>query len=156
MRSTHHPDRNFRFLQMDVLDLVKKPELLNGVNVIFASPPCEEFSRWDQPWTVRRKPPLPDLSLIRASYALAAFHKVQLLVENVRGAGKFIGKAVKHWGPFYLWGDGVPPLLPKFQDRYRKQKQSFSSTDRAARAQIPSDLTMACALYHQARIEFER
>ena len=31
--------------------------------------------------------------------------------ENVRGAQKFLGFAVHHYGPFYLWGDGVPPLL---------------------------------------------
>jgi hypothetical protein len=32
-------------------------------------------------------------------------------MENVRPAQKFVGNAVNHCGPFYLWGPAVPPLM---------------------------------------------
>lgn len=34
-------------------------------------------------------------------------------MENVRSAEAFVGQAVHHAGPFYLWGNAVPPLLPR-------------------------------------------
>ena len=33
------------------------------------------------------------------------------VMENVRAAQQFVGNAVHHCGPFYLWGNAVPPLL---------------------------------------------
>src|SRR6202000_521399 len=32
---------------------------------------------------------------------------------NVRAAQKFAGNARHHCGPFYLWGSGVPALMPQ-------------------------------------------
>ena len=34
-----------------------------------------------------------------------------MVVENVRGAQKWVGRARWHYGSFYLWGD-VPALMP--------------------------------------------
>lgn len=34
-------------------------------------------------------------------------------MENVRGAEKFIGSPVAKCGPFCLYGNAVPPLLPQ-------------------------------------------
>jgi hypothetical protein len=31
----------------------------------------------------------------------------------VRAAQDFVGQAVNHCGSFYLWGNGVPPILPQ-------------------------------------------
>jgi hypothetical protein len=36
---------------------------------------------------------------------------IPLVVENVRGAQKWVGRAKWHFGSFYLWGD-VPALMP--------------------------------------------
>jgi hypothetical protein len=36
---------------------------------------------------------------------------IPLIVENVRGAQKWVGQARWHYGSFYLWGD-VPALMP--------------------------------------------
>jgi hypothetical protein len=36
---------------------------------------------------------------------------IQLVVENVRGAQPWVGRAKCHYGSFYLWGD-VPALMP--------------------------------------------
>jgi hypothetical protein len=35
----------------------------------------------------------------------AAGHYVPMVVENVRGAQKWVGRAQAHYGSFYLWGD---------------------------------------------------
>ena len=34
------------------------------------------------------------------------------VIENVRAAQQFVGNAVHHCGPFYLWGTGVPAIIP--------------------------------------------
>ncbi len=41
---------------------------------------------------------------------------VPLVVENVRGAQKYVGRARWHYGSFYLWGD-VPALMPIVRKR---------------------------------------
>lgn len=41
----------------------------------------------------------------------AAGHFIPLVVENVKGAQPWVGRAAWHYGSFYLWGD-VPPLMP--------------------------------------------
>jgi hypothetical protein len=40
-----------------------------------------------------------------------ALKYIPMIVENVRGAEKWVGAARWHFGSFYLWGD-VPPLMP--------------------------------------------
>src|SRR5258708_17033541 len=41
----------------------------------------------------------------------AAGRHIPLIVENVRGAQKWVGRARWNYGSFYLWGD-VPALMP--------------------------------------------
>jgi hypothetical protein len=41
----------------------------------------------------------------------AAGHHIPMVVENVRGAQKWVGRARWNFGSFYLWGD-VPALMP--------------------------------------------
>ena len=41
----------------------------------------------------------------------AAGRHIPLVVENVRGAQKWVGRARWNFGSFYLWGD-VPALMP--------------------------------------------
>lgn len=84
-----------------------------AATIITASPPCQEFSRWDQPWplTKNHRRTQPDLTLVQAAFRIAAEAGAPIIMENVRGAQRFIGPARAHYGPFYLWGD-VPALLP--------------------------------------------
>jgi hypothetical protein len=126
--------------------------------LIVASPPCQEFSRHDQPWTRKYNPPPPDLSIVRACWRIAREAQVPIVLENVRGAQKFIGRATAHFGSQYLWGD-VPALLPIFRRQYKKDfywwgkpgdrqadiprertKESRSSRAVAERALIPLEL----------------
>jgi hypothetical protein len=48
---------------------------------------------------------------IQREVSAAAGHYVPMIVENVRGAQKWVGKARWNFGSFYLWGD-VPALMP--------------------------------------------
>lgn len=108
--------------------------------VLVASSPCEEFSRHEMPWTRARNPPPPDLGveLAQAAFRIAREAGVPLILENVRKAQTWLGKAMAHCGPFYLWGDGVPALLPREVER--RFKESRASGDRARRAEIPFEL----------------
>jgi hypothetical protein len=123
--------------------------------VIVASPPCEEFTRHDLPWTRTRSPPPPDLSVVRACYRLAAEAGVPLVLENVRGAVPWLGPPVARHGRQYLWGDGVPALIP-LAVRYRKNesgaKSRLSSARRRERALIPPALAAhIAACYARSR-----
>jgi hypothetical protein len=109
-----------------------------SVALVVASPPCPEFSRWDMPWTRRRNPPPPDLSIVGACYRIAWELRAPIVLENVRGAQMFLGRAKAHAGPYYLWGDAPLPL-PAVRQRC---KESMSSTWQAERARIPFELAL--------------
>jgi hypothetical protein len=109
---------------------------LGAPAVIVASPPCEEFSRHQMPWTARRNPPEPDLSVILACRNVARAAGAPLILENVRKAQDWLGPARWHCGSFYLWGD-VPALMPEVIHR---PKESYGSKDRLKRARVPFDL----------------
>lgn len=100
-----------------------------GAAVIVASPPCQEFSYMAMPWGLakaKRAAILADKSgdslvklteLFDACFRIqkeaseAAGHHIPLIVENVRGAQEWVGRARWSFGSFYLWGD-VPALMP--------------------------------------------
>ncbi|MDE2104872.1 MAG: DNA cytosine methyltransferase [Patescibacteria group bacterium] len=94
---------------------------------IVASPPCQEFSYMAMPWSkakekMRRiladpaeQKRLTDLFnqcfRIQREVCEAAGKYIPMVVENVRGAQRWVGKARWNFGSFYLWGD-VPALMP--------------------------------------------
>lgn len=104
--------------------------------VVVASPPCQEFSRHQMPWTKRRNPPEPDLCVVNACYRVAKDAESPIVLENVRMAQKWLGPAVAHYGSRYLWGD-VPAMLPVPE---RSRKEHLSSSAVAERSEIPFDL----------------
>lgn len=110
-----------------------------GASLIVASPPCQEFSRHDMPQTRRRNPPAPDLSLVEACYRIAREAGVPMVLENVRGAQRWLGRATCHYGSRYLWGDGIPALLPYTGGE--RTKTSMSSSWKRQRAMIPYRLS---------------
>ena len=114
----------------------------NEACVVVASPPCDDFSRWDQPWpAVVKNRKEPDLSLWRAAEAIARELGCPIIIENVRAAQKFMGTAAAHFGKQYLWGD-VPAIWPFIDGEQNegRQKQTFSSAAKAERAKIPFPL----------------
>jgi hypothetical protein len=84
---------------------------------IVASPPCQAYSYRAMPWKRAKALPPPDNSLFEACFRIqreacaAAGRYIPLVVENVRGAEKWVGSAAWHFGSYYLWGD-VPALMP--------------------------------------------
>ena len=83
-------------------------------SLVVASPPCQEFSYRSFPFKRCRELAAnvpPDKSIWEACERIARECNAPLVLENVRGAQKYMGKAKAHYGSFYLWGD-VPALLP--------------------------------------------
>ena len=84
---------------------------------IVASPPCQAYSYRAMPWKRAKALPPPDNTLFDACFRIqreaceAAGRYIPMVVENVCGAQKWVGKAKWHYGSYYLWGD-VPALMP--------------------------------------------
>ena len=85
--------------------------------LIVASPPCQAYSYRAMPWKRAKALPPPDNTLFEACFRIqreaceAAGRHIPLIVENVRGAQKWVGRARWNYGPYALWGD-VPALMP--------------------------------------------
>ncbi len=98
-----------------------------AADLIVASPPCQEYSYMAMPWTRAKqkaadyrsgKLNVADLTrLFDACFRIqreaceAAGRHIPLVVENVKGAQPWVGRARWSFGSFYLWGD-VPALMP--------------------------------------------
>jgi hypothetical protein len=95
--------------------------------VIVASPPCQRYSYMAMPWrkakalaawyreSLERIAELNELFdacfRIQREACAAAGREIPLIVENVRGAQRWVGYAKWHFGSYFLWGD-VPALMP--------------------------------------------
>lgn len=87
--------------------------------VIVGSSPCQEFSYRAMPWKRAKAlgPPHLGIELFEAQFRIqrevceAAGKYIPMVVENVRGAQKWVGRARWHFGSYFLWGD-VPALMP--------------------------------------------
>lgn len=98
-----------------------------GASLIVASPPCQEYSWMAMPWSKAKERARQyesgerdraDLTrLFDACFRIqreaceAAGRHIPMVVENVRGAQRWVGRARWNYGSFYLWGD-VPALMP--------------------------------------------
>lgn len=74
---------------------------------------------------------------IQAEASLAAGRHIPMVVENVRGAQPWVGRARWNFGSFYLWGD-VPALMPGPQSasvREGFKTQGMNWSDRTLRGQ---------------------
>lgn len=100
-----------------------------NADLIVASPPCQEYSYMAMPWTRAKAKAaairadasgkmLEDLNRlflacfrIQREACAARGRHIPLVVENVKGAQPWVGRARWNFGSFYLWGD-VPALMP--------------------------------------------
>jgi len=136
-----HPKypRTAGFILADVIGL-------NGLQFastrfMWASPPCVEFSRWRMPWT-RELAREPSLAIVDACYRIRDEAQPDVFIlENVREAQRWLGKANLQRAERYLWGDVL--LAPAVQAR---AKESFSGLQADLRARVPHDLVFALAM----------
>jgi len=136
--------------------------------VIVASPPCQFFSYTAMPWSRAKALAAEvrssafryekELELFTTCFRIAQQASVPLIVENVKGAEPWVGRAKWHSGPYYFWGD-VPALMPDnkwikqgddpswFYDNYANSARRFGSHSKerkawsASIAKIPPDLS---------------
>ena len=128
----------FRVVGFDIVDMPKKigaprtsgdiqlvlqdVRTLHGrqfkdATLIVASPPCQAYSYRAMPWSRAKALPPPDNTLFDACFRIqreaseAAGRHIPMVVENVKGAQKWVGRARAKCGSYFLWGD-VPALLP--------------------------------------------
>lgn len=99
---------HFSFHKVDVLML----DRVRRFDFICASPPCEQFSKFGLR-CFYPDPPHPELGikLFIHTRAICQMSGIPYVIENVRAAQQFVGRATHHCGPFYLWGTGVPALM---------------------------------------------
>ena len=146
-------------LTMDVRELTRD-HLPWAPDVILASPPCQEFSRLDQPWCRARNPPPPDMALVEACQRIGGWAPLFVL-ENVRGAIPYLGRHRWRWGPFYLWGKFPLPGPPVGAHAYKKVADGRGGKghrDPRFRAAIPrelADIIMRVCLF-EAQLGGER
>lgn len=114
------------FVQINVLELDESLEIMRlpysegwrydvcNFDFICASSPCEQFSKFGMP-NFYPDPPYPSLGikLFNHTREICEASGVPYVMENVWGAQKFVGDAAMHCGPFFLWGSGLPAILPQ-------------------------------------------
>lgn len=116
-------------------------------DLIWASPPCDEFARESMPWSKTGNK--PSMELVLACKRIIDEARPRFwVIENVRGAigyfRPYFGDWRYHAGPFYLWGHF--PLPGHINTRNWRKKESLSSTAKAERAIIPASLSEAVAV----------
>jgi hypothetical protein len=118
----HYPAQ---LVLQDVLTLHGRQ--FKDVALIVASPPCQAYSYMAMPWSkakaieAKYKSGALDVKKLTALFDAcfriqreaieAAGHHIPMVVENVRGAQKWVGRSRWNFGSFHLWGD-VPALMP--------------------------------------------
>lgn len=162
-------DRGWKVIRVDI-DPRFKPDIVADVralplkpfhvDVLWASPPCIEFTRYDMANKfpsrshLQRKIPNPEL-------CVAAWHWVRLckpanwVIENVRGSRKFLTPFL---GPPFsivpghvFWGK-VPTLLPDTKEHKFRIKASMKERS-AVRGQIPYEIGEAICRAVERRME---
>lgn len=103
-----------------------------GCTLIWASPPCTEYSTaaTGRPIASKR----PDLELWRTALAfIQASRPEYWVIENVVGAQRYWGRASCHYGAWYLWG-WFPPFPSQWARTTAPTKMSREGQHDASRA----------------------
>jgi hypothetical protein len=112
------PPEHFELVLADICEI-------NGadyahVSLIVGSSPCQDFSYRAMPWRRAKALHAPFLGIflfwqqfrIQREVCEAKGEFVPMVVENVRGAQPWVGRAAWNAGSMYFWGD-IPGLMPQ-------------------------------------------
>lgn len=119
-------------LEPDVVADVYGYTAPKNLDLVWASPPCQAYSRFRQPWFDNE---LPDNRLmLRTLQVIADAAPTWFVIENVQGAAYFLGPPQKRAGPYYLWG-----RFPPFDAVTKKVKGAHDNKKTRAqlRAKVP-------------------
>lgn len=99
------------FIECDLLEVTVRE--LAKADFIVCSTPCEQFSVHCMKH-FHPNPSHPHLGITLFNHARTICEQSgkPYIMENVRCAERFVGKAVNHCGPFYFWGNAVPAIFP--------------------------------------------
>lgn len=125
-----------------------------NAGLIVASPPCQEYSYMAMPWKRGKaiaaalrgqcefpagytgSRTIPELTAlfdacfrIQREASEAARRHIPLVVENVKGAQPWVGRAAWNYGSYYLWGD-VPALMPVTFAAQKRPGRNFHGPER--------------------------
>ena len=163
VRIDNNPDllQHVSFVCKDIRDVLEevrqlKPNQIHDIDLIWASPPCTDFSNGyaGPKYTHMRENPdevyLPDLTLVRMTIEIIEILKPRYwIIENVKGAVKFfeplLGPPKVIIGPYYLWGNF--PLfnakLPAGYSKYNDEDKYGRKLRPNARAVVPIEISEA-------------
>lgn len=141
---------------LDVLEWLDWIDDLPTIDVVWASPPCTDFTNADsRPRTVRGD---PDMSVLEACIAIKDYLQPRtFIIENVCGAcpwfKPYLGNHRQKIGPFFLWGN-FPHLVMDRDFKHDKMAQSTFSRS-PLRSLIPLEISEALldALTNQQTLE---
>ena len=124
-------------IQKQIIQYHKDDALL----LIWASPPCTEYSRLLT--NTHKRPYNPDLTLWKAAqHIIAQLAPRYHVIENVGGAVRTWGEPRQKIGSFYLWGNypliSPPKVPPKLVDYQAPGETNMQAA--ARRAMIPPAL----------------
>ena len=103
------PDYPGRFIRADIAHLIELPE----ADFYCCSTPCEQFSVHGlRCFFPNPKWPLIGFALFEHARRLLEATSKPYVMENVRAAQPFIGESSLNCGPFYMWGNCIPALIP--------------------------------------------
>jgi hypothetical protein len=148
-------DRGHVIVTVDVVppaDILSDVRLLDRkmgkeFDVVWASPPCQEFSVWNHPFHTECRKLNPDLSIVHACMMIGSNAPIFIL-ENVQALQFWLGASKYHAGPYHLWFD--VPKIPKIKVDYHKREHWQTPEQRAM---IPYELSEAlCVAIEQSDI----
>ncbi len=114
------------------------------VDCIVASPPCQRYSYMAMPWS-RAKAQAAEIRAdlgklielnrlfwacfdLQAQASRAAGRHIPMVVEDVKGAQPWVGRAAWHYGSYCLWGD-VPALMPITLNTLKRPGRNFHAIE---------------------------
>jgi hypothetical protein len=82
------------------------------------------------------------MDIVNACLRIATEAGCPFVLENVRGARRYLGYEVQRYGSWWLWGNGVPLLLPwtRIGGKNWRGRSNWDKRGPQRRARIPFEL----------------